>query len=128
VAALADAGFIAATAVELQTLARHMRGLTDTRREWTVLLKETIELMQQHGVRDPEFGAEAISEVVPAEDLRGQTVVHDLRQFEADVREAARRIGKAVPPIRAFDAEATADNVFAWVSALRAGLLPPTSA
>jgi hypothetical protein len=128
VAALADAGFVAATAAELQTLARHMRGLTDTRRERAVLLKETIELMQQHGVRDPEFGAEAISGVVPAEDIRGQTLIHDLRQFEADVREAARRIGKAIPTMLAFDAEATADNVFAWVYALRAGLLPPTGA
>jgi len=128
VAVLADAGFVSATVGELQTLARHMQGLTDTRRERTVLLKETIELMLHHGVRDPEFGAEAISRVVPAEDIRGQTVVHDVRQFEADVREAARRIGKAVPPMRAFDAEATADNVFAWVYALRAGLLPPTGA
>jgi hypothetical protein len=126
VAALADAGFAGATAGELQTLVRHMRGLTETRRERTVLLKETMELMQQHGIRDPEFGAAAISGVVPAEDIRGQTVIHDLRQFEVDVREAAQRIGKAVPPILAFDAEATADNVFAWVYALRAGLLPPT--
>lgn len=128
VSALVDAGFVGATAGELQTLAQHMRGLTDTRRERTVLLKETIELAQRHGVRDPEFGAEAISGVVPAEDMRGQTVIHDLRQFEADLREAAHRIGGAVPPMRAFDAEATADNVFAWVYALRAGLLPPASA
>lgn len=101
-------------------------GLTDTRRELRVLLKETIE--QQHGVRDPEFGVEAIGGIVPAEDIRGQTVMHDLRQFEADVREAARQIGKAVPPMRTFDTEATADNVFAWVYALRAGLLSPTGA
>jgi hypothetical protein len=126
VEALADAGFVGATAGELKALAQHMRGLTDLRRERTVLLKETIELMHQHGVRDLEFGAEAIGEVVPVEDVRGQTVIHDLRQFEADVREAARRIGRAVPSIRTFDAEATADNVFAWVYALRAGLLPPT--
>ena len=75
VAALADAGFVGATAGELRTLARHMRDLTDTRRERTVLLKETIEIKQQHGVHDPEFGAEAISGVVPADDIRGQTVI-----------------------------------------------------
>ena len=45
-----------------------------------------------------------MSGVVPADDIRGQTVIYDLGQFEADVREAARQIGKAVPPMRAFDA------------------------
>jgi hypothetical protein len=104
-----------------------MRGFTDTRRELRVLLNEAIHLMQQQGIRDPEFGAEAISGIVPGEDIRGQTVIHDLRQFEADAREAARRIGKAVPPMRTFDADVTADNVFAWVYALRAGLLPPAA-
>ncbi len=123
VAALADAGFVGATAGELQSLARHMRGLTDTRREGAMLLKEKIKLMQQHGVPEAEFGVEAISGVVPAEDIRGQTVIHDLRQFVVDAREAARQIGKAVPAMRTFDAETTADNVFAWVYALRAGLL-----
>jgi hypothetical protein len=129
VAGLADAGFVGATAGELQTLDRHMRGFTHTRRERDTLLKETIRLMRQYGfVDDPEFGADAVSQVVPAEDIRGQTLIHDLRQFEADVREAAQLIGKAVPPLPAFDAEKTADNVFAWVYALRAGLLPPTGA
>jgi hypothetical protein len=125
VAALADAGFVGATAGELQTLGRHIRGLTDTRRELTVLVKEATDLMQQHGIRDPELAAEAINGVIPAEDLRGQTVIHDLRQYEEDVREAAGRIGKAVPSMLAFNAKATADDVFAWVYALRAGLLPP---
>jgi hypothetical protein len=127
VAALADAGFVGATVGELPTLARHMRGFTDTRRERTTLLKETIQLMRQYGiVDDPEFGADPVSRVVPAEDMRGQTVIHDLRQFEADVREAARLIGKPVPSLPAFDAEKTAENVFAWVYALCAGLLSPT--
>lgn len=58
--------------------------------------------------------------------MRGQTVIYDLRQFEADVREAAQLIGKPVPPLAAFDTEKTAENVFAWVYALRVGLLPPT--
>src|SRR5260370_38212035 len=60
VAALADAGFLGATAGELQTFARHMRGFTAIRRERTVLLKETIELMRQHGVAEPEFGSAVI--------------------------------------------------------------------
>ena len=127
VAALADAGFAGATAGELQTLERHMRGFTDTRRERSTLLKETIQLMRRYGVvHDPEFGADAVSRVIPAEDMRGQTVIYDLRQFEADVREAAQLIGKPVPPLAAFDTEKTAENVFAWVYALRTGLLPPT--
>jgi hypothetical protein len=126
VAALGDAGFVGATAGELKSLGRHMRGFTDTRRERTTLLKETVRLMRQYGVvHDPEFGADAVSPIVPAEDLRGQTVIHDLRQFEADVKEAAQLIGKAVPPLCAFDAEKTTENVFAWVYALGAGLLRP---
>jgi hypothetical protein len=124
VAALADAGFVGATARELTTLADHLRGMTETRRERNVLLKETIELMKKHGIRDPEFGADAISGIVLADDIRAQTVQHDLRQFEADVREAARRLGKAVPRMRNCDAQVAADNVFAWVYALNAGLLP----
>jgi hypothetical protein len=95
-----------------------MRGFADTRRERTTLLKETMQLMRQYGiVHDPEFGADPVNRVVPAEDIRGQTVIHDLRQFEADVREAARLFGKPVPPVAAFDAEKTAENVFAWVYA-----------
>jgi hypothetical protein len=129
VAALADVGFTGSTAGELQTLARHMRGFTDTRRERNMLLQETIRLMRQYSVvYDPEFGADAVSQVVPTEDIRGQTVIHDLRQFEADVREAAQFIGKAVPPLLAFDAKKTDENVFAWVYALRAGLLPAIGA
>jgi hypothetical protein len=128
VEALADAGFVGATAGELRTLGRHMRDLTDTRRELTVLIKEATEIMQQHGVRNPEFGTEAFSGIVSAEDIRAQTVIHDLHQFEADVKEAAQKIGKTVPPMGAFDAEPTADNAFAWVYALRAGLLPPSVA
>jgi hypothetical protein len=81
VAALADAGFEGATAGELKTLAGLLRGLTETRRERTVLLKETIDLME-NGIGDPEFGANAISGIVRADDIRGQTVLHDLRQFE----------------------------------------------
>jgi hypothetical protein len=53
-------------------------------------------------------------------------VIHDLRHFEADVKEAARLIGEPVPPLPAFDAERTGENVFAWAYALRAGLLSPT--
>ena len=49
VAALADAGFAGATGGELQTLVRHMRGFTDTRRERSTLLKETIQLMRRYG-------------------------------------------------------------------------------
>jgi hypothetical protein len=64
VAALADAGFLGATAGELQTLARHMRCFTAIRRERTVLLKETIELMRRHGVADPEFGSAPYCQVI----------------------------------------------------------------
>jgi hypothetical protein len=123
VAALADAGFLGATAGELQTLARHMRGFTAIRRERTVLLKETIELMRQHGMADPKFGSAALSRVVPAHDSRGQTVLHDLRQFEDDLEEAARRLGKNVPPISRWDVRETSDNAFAWVYALQSGML-----
>ena len=94
VAALADAGFLGATAGELQALARHQRGFTAIRQEKTVLLKETIELMRQYGVADPKFGSAALSRAVPFNDDRGQTVLHDLRQFEDDLEEAARRLGK----------------------------------
>jgi hypothetical protein len=70
VAALADAGFVGATAGALRTLARHMRGFTETRRERTTLLKETIRLMRRYGViHDPELGADAVSRVVPAEEM-----------------------------------------------------------
>lgn len=124
VAALADAGFTGATPGELKMLIRHMRGFIEIRRERDILLKETIRLMQQYGVvHDTDFGADALAQVVPADDMRGETVIHDLRQFEADVREAAARLGKPVPPLRAFDASATAENVFAWVYALQNGLL-----
>ena len=124
VAALADAGFTGATPAELKMLIRHMRGFTETRRERNILLKETIQLMQQYGVvHDPHFGADALAQIVPADDMRGETVIHDLRQFEVDVRAAAARLGKPIPPLRAFDADATAENVFAWVYALQNELL-----
>ncbi len=123
VAALADAGFLGATAGELQTFARHMRGFTAIRRERTVLLKETIELMRQHGVADPEFGSAVLSRAVPANDDCGQTVLHDLRQFEDDLEEAARRLGKNVPSLSRGDADETAENAFAWVYALQSGML-----
>jgi hypothetical protein len=129
VTALAGAGFVGATAKELETLIDHHRGFTETRRERTTLLDESVELMKKNGVvRDLEFGSAAISKILPADDVRGQTVLYDLIQFEADVKEAAQRLGKAVPPLLSFDAEMTADNVFAWVYALRAGLLPPPAA
>jgi hypothetical protein len=53
-----------------------MSGFTAIRQERTVLLNETIELMRQHRIADPDFGS------------RGQTVLHDLRQFEDDLEEA----------------------------------------
>jgi hypothetical protein len=123
VAALADAGFRGATAGELQILARHMRGFTVIRRERTVLLKETIELMRQYRIADPGFGSAALGRVVPADDSRGQTVLHDLRQFEDDLDQAARRLGKSVPPMSRWDADETAENAFAWVYALQSGML-----
>jgi hypothetical protein len=123
VAAFADAGFLGATAGELQSLGRHMRGFTAIRQERTVLLEETIELMRQHRIIDPEFGSAALGRVVPADDSRGQTVLHDLRQFENDLEEAARRLGKNVPPISRWDATETSDNAFAWVYALQRGML-----
>jgi len=123
VAALADAGFLGATAGELQILARHMRGFTAIRQERTLLLKETIELMRQYGIADPGFGSVALGRVVPADDSRGQTVLHDLRQFEDDLEEAAHRLGKRVPPMSHWDAKETAENAFAWVYALQSGML-----
>jgi hypothetical protein len=123
VAALADAGFVGATAGELQILARHMSGFTAIRQERTVLLNETIELMRQHRIADPDFGSAALGRVVPADDIRGQTVLHDLRQFEDDLEEASRRLEKAVPPISHWDAKKTAENTFAWVYALQSGML-----
>ncbi|MFL5267854.1 MAG: hypothetical protein ACJ8AH_14885 [Stellaceae bacterium] len=123
VAALADAGFLGATAGELETLGRHMRGFTAIRQERTVLLKETIKLMRQHRVADPEFGSAALSRIVPANDDRGQTVLHDLRQFEDDLQEAARRLGNNVPSLFHLDADETAENAFAWVYALQSGML-----
>src|SRR5215469_6778995 len=77
VAALADAGFVGTTARELLSLTRHMRGFIAIRRERTVLLKETIALMQQYHTIDPEFGWASLSRVIPADDSRGQTVLHD---------------------------------------------------
>jgi hypothetical protein len=123
VAALADACFVGTTAGELQILGRHMRGFTAIRQERTVLLKETIELMRQYRIADPGFGSAALSHVVPADDSRGQTVLHDLLQFEHDLEEAARRLSKDVPPISLWDAKETADNAFAWVYALQSGML-----
>jgi hypothetical protein len=123
VAALADAGFLGATASELQTLGHHLRGLTAIRQERTVLLKETIELMRQYRIADPEFGSAALSRFVPANDSRGQTVLHDLVHFEDDLEEAARRLNKHVPPFSRWDAKETADNAFAWVYALQSGML-----
>jgi hypothetical protein len=123
VAAFADAGFLGTTAGELQILGRHMLGFTAIRQERTVLLKETIELMRHHRITDPEFGSTALSRVVPADDSRGQLVLHDLRQFEDDLKEAARRLGKNVPPNSRWDAEETAENAFAWVYALQSGML-----
>ena len=87
------------------------------------LLKATIELMRQYRIADPEFGSAALGVVVPANDSRGQTVLYDLRQFENDLKEAARRLGKNVPPFSRWDATQTADNVFAWVYALQSGML-----
>jgi len=123
VAALADAGFRGATAVELRTLARHMSGFTTVRQERTVLLSETIDLMRRYRVADPEFGSAVLSRVIPAGDSRGQTVLFDLRQFEDDLKEAARRLEKDVPPFSCWDAKETADNAFAWVYALQSGML-----
>lgn len=65
-----------------------MSGFTAIRQERTVLLNETIELMRQHRIADPDFGSAALGRVVPADDIRGQTVLHDLRQFEDDLEEA----------------------------------------
>lgn len=121
--ALADAGFLGTTAGELQSLGGHMLGFTAIRQERTPLLKATIELMRQYRIADPEFGSAALGVVVPANDSRGQTVLYDLRQFENDLKEAARRLGKNVPPFSRWDATQTADNVFAWVYALQSGML-----
>jgi len=124
VAALADAGFLGATVGELQSLGRHMRGFTAIRQERTVLLKETIELMLRHGIADPEFRpSAALSRAVPVDDSRGQTVLHDLQQFEGDLQEAAQRLGKNLPTFARWDAPLTADNAFAWVYALQSGML-----
>ena len=120
---LARAGFLGTTAGELQSLSRHMRGFTQTRQERTLLMSETIELIRKYGIGGPGLGAAELTPVVPVDDLRGQTVLHDLRQFEDDMAESARRLGKAVPSLDRWDVDPTAENAFAWVYALQAGML-----
>ena len=126
VVALADGGFLGTTAGELETLAKHMRSFTSTRQERTTLLKETVELMRRYGIADSEFSSSALIGNVRTDDTRAQTVIYDLREFEQDLGEAARHLGKAVPPPSLWDVKRTADNAFAWVYALRCGMLDPT--
>jgi hypothetical protein len=121
--ALANAGFLGTTAGELQSLGGHMLGFTAIRQERTLLLKALIELIRQYRIADPKFGSAALSMVVRANDSRGQTVLYDLQQFENDLKEAARRLRKNVPPFSHWDTKQTADNVFAWVYALQSGML-----
>jgi hypothetical protein len=124
VTALADAGFLGATAGELLGLAKHMRGFVSIRQERSALLSEAIDLMRKYGVTDPDFGSSAaLGRAVPRDDMRGQTVIHDLRQFEDDLTESARRLQKKVPELPDYDADETANNVFAWVYALQSGML-----
>jgi hypothetical protein len=89
VGALADAGFLGTTAGELRELSGHMQGFVCIREERSALLSEAIDLMRKYAGTDPDFSSsEALGRAVPPDDVRGQTVIHDLRQFEADVTEA----------------------------------------
>src|SRR5258708_7779662 len=97
--ALATAGFHGATVAELQRLIIHQRNYTETRKESTRLLEEMTGLMKKYGVAHPEFSHHALGPMIPVDDIRGQTLLYDMQQFEHEAREAARRLQKDQQPI-----------------------------
>ncbi len=60
--------------------------------------------------------------MVPADDTRGQTLLHDMEQFDDDARRAATALGKNAADLRYNDTDVRED-AFAWVYALRSGMI-----
>ncbi len=120
--ALSAAGFQGSTVAEIKTLIGHQRNYTETRKEHDRLNKELLELIQKYGTSHQEFSHRAVRGLVPADDARGQTVLHDLGQFEEEAIEAQGRLGKSGLPLDWCN-NVVADDPFAWVYALRSGML-----
>lgn len=124
ITALSGQGLAGCTLGELLSLARHGNGLADTRRERVEMDTPAFDLAVRYGINIPDFGADDLAAVVAPDNLHGQLVVHDLRQFQADLVEASRRLQLPVD-LRSsrFGMDRAENNGFVRVDALRAGML-----